>query len=45
MFLLMVVVAIAIGGADVARAVFGLVVILGVMVLLYFVLFRVFGDG
>jgi len=41
----MIVVAVGAGGADVARAVFGLIVVLGVMLVLYHILLRVFGDG
>jgi hypothetical protein len=45
LFMLMVVVAIGVGGADIARALFGLVVVLGGMLLLYYFLMGVFGDG
>jgi hypothetical protein len=45
MFMLMVVAAIAIGGADVARALFGAVVVLGEMLLIYYFLMGFLGDG
>jgi hypothetical protein len=43
MFLLMIVAAIAIGGADMARALFGAAIVLGGILLAYFVVLGVRG--
>lgn len=45
LFIVMIVVTVAVGGADVARALFGLAVVLGVMLAMYYVLLRGFDDG
>lgn len=44
MFLLMIVVAVAIGGADIARAMFGFSFVIGLMLVIYYFLIGVFGD-